>query len=317
MKKFAFAVLFITAALSSFGQPTSGKYKFVDETVQKLGALSAFNVAVIADTITAPFPGKEEKARAIFYWIANNIALDPKATKQNDPKNTLPEKVIELRKATPLGFSLLLQEMCSAANIRCISVDGYTRNYAEEINDPADEINHAWNVVQLGQSPETWFLTDAARAGGFLDKKMTVFTKRFTSEYFFADKKLFNLSFFPKNDAWQLGGGVKNLKEFYALPIISNAAFAAELSRISPLTGLIKTKLKNPVVFSFRVNNPVRSVTVITGEGKKQSKPEDMNFEEKNGLLSFSYKFKQEDTTPLTILVDGKEILQYMAEVSE
>ena len=304
-------------SLISFGQTPSFKYKYVDETVQKLGALSAFNVAVIADTITAPFPGKEEKARAIFFWIANNIALDPKATKQNDAKNNLPEKVIELRKATPLGFSLLLQEMCSAANIRCISVDGYTRLYPEEINEPVDEVNHAWNVVQLGQSPETWYFTDASRASGFLDKKMTAFTKQFTSEYFFADKKLFNRVFFPNNSAWQLGGGVKSLKDFYALPVISNAAFPAELSLISPVTGYIKTKLKTPVIFSFRVNKPVINISVVTGDGKKQAKPEDVKFEEKAGVLSFSYKFKKEDTAPLSILVDGKEILQYMTEVSE
>ena len=71
--------------------------------------------------------------------------------------------------------------MCSQANIRCLSVDGYVKNFPEEINDIPDEINHSWNVVQLGLSPEEWYYVDAAKGSGYLDKKRSVFTKKFTS----------------------------------------------------------------------------------------------------------------------------------------
>src|SRR4051812_16228842 len=108
MKNIFLTALFLPALKFSFAQPVSSQYKHVDEKVAQFGALTDLNIARIADTITAPFSDHEEKARAIYYWIANNIAIDPKGTKQNDPKNTLPEKVIELRKATPLGFSLLV-----------------------------------------------------------------------------------------------------------------------------------------------------------------------------------------------------------------
>ena len=295
------------------------KYKDVDEVVEKLGPLNNFNVAVIADTITDKFADDEQKARAIFYWIANNIQIDPKGTRQNDDKNILPEKVIALRKATPLGFSLLVQEMCSAANIRCLSVDGYVKNYAAEINETADEKNYSWNVVQLGQSPEKWYYVDAARASGYLDKKSTIFTKEFTSEYFFADRKLFNLAYFPDNGAWQLGGGVKNVKDYYALPVFSNYAFALGLSKPAPITGYIKTTLKKPVVFTFPVNSTVqiKNISLIIGDEKKQSKPEAMNFENTGGVISFTYQFKKEDTFPLRVVADGKDILQYMVEVTE
>ncbi len=308
---------FFACSLGTFAQGSSSKYHSVDDRVSKLGSLSSFNIATIADTITAAFSDHEEKARAIFYWIANNISIDPKATKQNDAKNTLPEKVIELRKANALGYSLLVQEMCSDVNIRCISVDGYKKNTSEDINQPVDEINHSWNVIQLGQSPETWYFVDACSASGWLDKKMTVFTKQFTSEYFFADKKLFGLTFYPDNSAWQLGGGPKNIKEFYALPVILNSAFALGLGKPTPPAGYIKANLKTAVSFSFRVNAPVKSISVIVGNEKKQPKPEEMNFDNTGGLISFSYKFKKEDTAPVKIIADGKVILEYMAEVNE
>ena len=317
MKKIIFSVILLAVSFGSFAQES--KYKNVDDAVEKLGPLNNFNVAVIADTITAKFTDNEQKARAIFYWIANNIQIDPKGTRQNDDKNILPEKVIALRKATPLGFSLLVQEMCSAANIRCLSVDGYVKNYAAEINEAADEKNYSWNVVQLGQSPETWFYIDAARASGYLDKKSVIFTKQFTSEYFFADRKLFNLAYYPDNGAWQLGGGVKNVKDFYALPVFNNYAFALGLSKPSPITGFIKTSLKKPVVFTLPVKSAVeiKNISLIMGDEKKQSKPEAMNFENNGGVISFTFQFKKEDTFPLRVVADGRDILQYLVEVTE
>ena len=319
MNKILFLILVLCTNTLLTAQNIPNKYKAVDDAVEKLGPLNNFNVAIIADTITQKFADNEQKARAIFYWIANNIQIDPKGTKQNDDKNILPEKVIALRKATPLGFSLLVQEMCSDANIRCLSVDGFVKNYASEINETADEKNYSWNVVQLGQSPETWYYIDAARASGYLDKKLTSFTKQFTSEYFFANRKLFNLTYFPDNSAWQLGGGIKSVKDYYALPVICNTAFALGMGKPMPITGQIKANLKKPVVFTFPVNSDVeiKNISIIMGDEKKPSKPEAMNFENTSGAISFSYQFKKEDTFPLRIVADGKDILQYMVEVSE
>jgi hypothetical protein len=309
---------FLTIQIT-FAQIIPNKYKLIDDEVQKYGALTKYNVAEIADTITEGFSTNEQKARAIFYWIANNISIDPKAVKQQDDRNKLPEKVIEIRRATPLGFSLLVQEMCSYAKIRCLSVDGYVKNHTAEINEKSDEKNYSWNVVQLGQSPESWYYIDACRASGFLDPKQAVFTKHFTSQYFFADKKLFNQIYFPDNMAWQLGGGNKSLKDFYALPIIGNEAIGLETSKILPLTGLIKTTITKTVPFSFSINNEnkIEKISILIGDEKKKQKEEPMNFENNNGDIRFSFIFKKEDTFPIQIIVDGKVVLQYIIEVTE
>ncbi|MEQ1553437.1 MAG: transglutaminase domain-containing protein [Ferruginibacter sp.] len=319
MKKVLLIFITVFASNYLFAQIAIAKYKFIDDEVQKLGSFASKNVAEIADAVTAKYNTNEQKARAIFYWIANNIAIDPKATKQNDQKNKEPEKVIALRKATPLGFSLLVQEMCSYAKIRCLSVDGFVKNFVAEINEKIDEPNYSWNVVQLGQSPETWYYIDACRASGFVDKKQTTFTKQFTSQYFFADKKLFNLICFPNNMAWQLGGGINNLKQYYALPIFCNQAIGLEMRKPLPLTGLIKTKLKMPVSFSFAINNDitVSKISILIGDDKKQQKEEPMNFTNNNGNISFSYEFKKEDIFPIKIMIDGQEVLAYLIEVKE
>jgi hypothetical protein len=313
-------LFFILSMGFGYSYAQTNPFKYIDDEVAKFGALPTANIATIADTITRKFRDNEQKVRAIYYWIANNIAIDPKATKQIDQKNTLPERVIALRKTTALGFSLLVQEMCSYAKIRCLSVDGYVKNYAKEINEKSDEKNYSWNVVQLGKSPETWYYIDACRASGFLDKDEKIFTKQFTSQYFFADKTLFNLIYFPDNMAWQLGEApVKSLNSYYQLPIIGNYAVALEMRKPMPLTGFIKTKLNKPVNFSFGINNEntINKISLLIGDDKKKPKEEPMNFDNNSGQISFSYTFKKEDTFPLRIIVDGKIILEYIIEVSE
>ncbi len=318
MKKiilFAFIILGITNLKA---QQADASLSAADEHAKQLGALEKFNVATIADTLTRKFEDKKDKARAIFYWIANNITWDPKATRSNDNKKIEPENVIQLRKTTPLGFATLIQEMCSMANIRCLVVDGYVKNSFEDINNKADEVNHSWNVVQLGQSPDKWYYIDAAKASGYLDKKMAVFTKQFTSEYFFADKKLFNLDHYPDNSAWLLGGEQKSSREFYSLPVIFYSAYAYGLQKPMPVTGHIKTKITTSVNFSFSYNasKAISGISLVIGEGGK-SKTEPMNFNDSGGSVSFNYKFKKADSFPVKIVVDGKDFLEYYVEVED
>lgn len=312
-------VLMLFCGLATFSASAQNRnYANIDEKVAALGALADKNVATIADTITNLFSDKEDMARAIFYWIANNISLDPKTTRNQDQRYILPEEVIKNRKATPLGFSKLYQEMASDAGIRCLAIDGKIKFNFQEINEPADEPNYSWNVVQLGQSPEQWFYVDAASAAGFLDDKQNAFTKKFTSKYFFADKTLFNLTHFADNIAWQLGQSPKTEKEFYALPVIKTAAYELGVQKITPATGYTKTKVNKQVDFKINYGGrQIKTVSLLIGEGKKITKPEAMNFKAEGGVISFSYVFKKEDTMPVKIIVDDEILAEYMFEVVE
>lgn len=318
MKKILLTFAILSAFVFNINAQES-TYRNIDSIVKQFGALETLNVATIADTITRRFTDKEMKARAVFYWIANNISYDLKAIKSNDNRKSDPEVVIGSRKATPLGYAKLFQEMCSMANIRCLTVDGYVKSSAEDINNPVDEINHTWNVVQLGQSPEQWYYVDPSKASGFADKKLSTFTREFTSEYFFADRTLFNLDHYPDNSAWQLGPGPKNLKEFYALPVFSNAAYIYGLQKPLPVAGYIKAKTKNTTTFSFPHQNDVEinSIMLVTGDEKKQEKAQPMNFTDNGKLITFTHQFKKEDTYPVRIIADGKVLIQYYAEISE
>ncbi len=318
MNKLILVAAITLTSICSYAQNMDSKYANVDAATDKLGALTALNVAQITDTITAAFSDKELKARAIFYWITHNIAIDPKAFKNNDKRKTLPEEVILSRKTTGLGYSLLLQEMCSYVKIRCLSIDGYIKTFAAEINEPSDEVNHSWNVIQFGQSPESWYYVDACRASGFLDEKMTVFTKSFTSAYFFADRNLFNIDHYPDNQAWQLGKGANSVKAFYSLPVIGSEAYAMGLTKPMPEQGLIVAKVNKPIDFSFPYNGEkIAFIKLKIGDGKKQSLTQPMNFTTDANIIKFSYSFKEEDEFPMTVMVDDRAFLTYKLLVKE
>jgi transglutaminase/protease-like cytokinesis protein 3 len=198
-------------------------------------------------------------------------------------------------------------------------VDGYAKNNVEQINEKPDEFNHTWAVVQLGLSPETWFYVDPTWGSGYTDDKVTVFTKAYNDAYFFADKTIFNYQHFPDNMAWQLGGGgPKSVKDFFELPLVKDNAYEYGIGNFSPLNGFIKASTKKPVQFSFKAagNTKIEIVALMIGtDKKKRTKTADFTFT--NGLISFSYKFDEEDSYPVTVLINNKPVLGYFAEITE
>lgn len=294
-------------------------YSKVDGYAGTLGTLDSLNVAQISDTLTQPFSTKEEKARAIFYWIAHNIQPDLRASRYNDNKKILPEDVIRSRKATPLGFAMLYQEMLSRASIRCLTVDGYTKRNAGDINNPPDDPNHTWNVVQLGSSSDVWYYVDVFFAAGIIDSRYTRFIPNFNGAYFFTPYTTFNLQHLPDNPAWLFGPGAKNVKEFYNTPVVTGAGIALGITSAEPARGQVKTKTKNTVSFviNYKSNAPVSEIFIVTGDDKRPDKPIPVKFSNVDGQIKFGYRFERDDEYPARIIVDGAIVMEYMIDAVE
>lgn len=317
-------ILFLASALlcgtiSVNAQTGSDRFKTVDEYVQSLGSLDTLNAGTISHLLTKKFPESTDKVRAIFYWIANNISIDVKMAKKGSNEKMLSEDILKTRKANANGYATLFQDMCSVAKIRCLTVDGYIKKTVEDINNVPDEFNHTWAVIQLGQSPDAWYYVDPEWGSGYVDEKATVFTKKFDDRYFFASKPLFNLQHFPDNMAWQLGNsGPKSLKDFFAHPIVKKDAIEFGLSSYLPNEGFIKANIKKAVSFNIRVSahTKIDIVSLQLGTDKK-SRIKTVDYTFNNGIISFNYKFDEEDSYPVTVLINNKPVLGYFAEITE
>ena len=292
----------------------------IDQKVLQIGPLQGANLATIAQTITAPFNGKREQAMAIYCWIGRQIKWNVKSTKSADTKNSLPENVIALRTATPLGYANLFQEMCSQSNIRCLVVDGYVKYQIEQIGEMPEQVNASWNVVQLGSTPSEWFYVDVFNAAGKCDLKWTTFTPDFTTIYFFPDKEIFNGEHYPDNGAWLLSRGPAGLKDFVARPILGRASYENGLIGYFPDKGKYLTKLGQPLRCSLRMTNLKTDapVTLLVSEGNKPPLETRVNLETAgNNDYYIDFRFRKEAEYRFTIQIDGKNLLTYLIEVVE
>jgi len=306
------------AGISASAQIFKGDFTEVDNYVKSLGALDTLNMGTITAIVTKQFPDPKDKARAIFDWIAYNISFDLKAGKNNDNEKTSTDLVLKTRKATAAGYAGLFQDMCSVVKIRCLTVDGYAKYNTEQINEKPDEFNHTWAVVQLGQSPDTWYYVDPTWGSGYTDDKMTKYTKAYNDDYFFADRTIFNFQHFPDNGAWQLGPGPKSVSSFLSLPLVKSAAYEFRISKVMPDDGFIKASLNKAVAFNIRLtsSSDIDLVALEIGENKKK-KIKTVDYSYSRGILVFNYKFDVEDTYPVTVLINNKPVLGYLVEVNE
>ena len=310
------SAFFIIAGFNLSAQTSNRDFKAIDEYVQSLGPLDSMSMGTINNVVSNKFTDKMDKARAIYYWITHNITYDLKLARNNNPQKNTPADVLRTRKATAIGFASLFQDMCSSADIRCLTVDGFIKNNSEEIGEKGQEINHSWAVVQLGQSPEDWYYVDPTLGSGFADTEMKVFTKYYTDVYFFTEKETFNLQHYPDNEAWKLGSAPKNKKDFFDMPVVRVAAIELGIKKLSPNDGKIKAKADKAVKFSFTLKSTGEITKVALGMGeKKKYKVEEIEFTHSGNVLSFTYKFKDANSYPVTIFVNGKEFVQYYVEV--
>ena len=316
LKKFPLLLL-ILLATTAFAQKSNDGFKTIDDYVKKVGSLDTLNMGTISYILTRQFPDKIDKARAIFDWIAYNINFDLRAAKSEDDKNNNSTTVLKRRLATSVGYATLFQDMCSVANIRCLTIDGYFKRSMEDIDDKPDVPNYMWDVIQLGEVSQDWYYIDPTAGSGYINDKKTIYTKSFNGNYFFADKNIFNNQHFPDNIAWILGSGYSKKNDFYALPIVKDAAYDFKISGFQPATAHVKAKTGKVVPFKIGVSGTeqITSVALAIGEAKgKKIKP--MNYTTAGGYVEFSYKFDDGDTYPVTILFNGKEVISYLIEVS-
>lgn len=147
----------------------------------------------------------EEKVRAFFIWISNNIGYDCvgyhskaglsasfKYKGQSDLASKIDNfyyeyasKSLSARKAVCEGYSLIFQELCKQAGIPCEIVVGRADQNQEKIKRLRGKMffstNHNWNRVQLNG---TWYYIDCTWASGYVDKPVKRFYKSFKPYYY-------------------------------------------------------------------------------------------------------------------------------------
>ncbi|CAF3518973.1 unnamed protein product [Rotaria socialis] len=167
----------------------------------------------------------------VFYWIARNIEYDtvPYVGKKHVDKSA--EAVFRTGKAVADGYANLFKHLCSALDLSCEKVHGYSKAYVfDPSNRSSVPIDHTWNAVQINQH---WYLIDLTCSAGYLDSNL-VFKRELNSYYFLPRSNEMIYHHFPTNELWQLLKQPIKMMQYMQVPKLWPKFFQLNLQLIHP-----------------------------------------------------------------------------------
>ncbi|AMM50339.1 hypothetical protein TH61_02910 [Rufibacter sp. DG15C] len=206
MKRFVLLLLSIFYAAASFAQK-SVPYAAVDKKVIQLTQKQTMTLEELAKIISQHFTTPEERTRAAFVWLTENIVYDIQALYLTPPigKNKyLVEQTLKTKKAVCEGYAEVFQTLCNRMGIKAYMVTGYTA-----VNNQISSQAHAWCAAQLNGK---WFLFDPTWGAGYVTGK--TFTKHRNEQYFKADPASLAPTHLPSDPLWQFSTAPITGREF-------------------------------------------------------------------------------------------------------
>jgi hypothetical protein len=249
-----------------------GQYDFMHTNFKKADSIAALyarhslsDLNDLANKLTKPLSTEEEKFRAIYRWVCNNVEYDYSLYVMNNQKRKKIKSKEELdawnkyftsrvfknlltrQKTICTGYAYLIKELSSCAGLRCVIVDGYGRTVGSNIRGSGN-VNHSWNAIQLNKK---WYLCDATWSSGAYDADLLRYEKKFNDSYFLANPSLFVRNHYPLDSTWTLLIKNPTLNEFLNRPIIYSNAFKYKLDKVFPETFDVTAIKGKPVSFQF------------------------------------------------------------------
>ena len=251
--------LFIFIEFSGVAQD----YERVDAIIS-LYPKSFENPEVLSKFIARDFTSDDEKVRAIYTWIVENIAYDPDEYKQfdyiftnyrerNEKEEKLRAKIINrtLQKGVAVceGYAMLFEKLCQLQSIPNYLVRGDTKSNFPDIGRSFERI-HMWNVVTIGKKP---YLFDPTWGAGKYNGKFIKDTSYF---YFKTPPEQFIKSHYPDMYEDAFISEQLSKEAFSAQPLIIEKSLLPH-DILNPKKGLLfEADYFGEVSFSIKNINP-------------------------------------------------------------
>ncbi len=186
------------------------------------------NVEQLSRFITRDFFTEEEKVRAMYSWIVQNVAYDPEEYKKfdytfknyrefNELEEKTREKIIKrtLQKGIAVceGYAMLFEKLCEQQGIKNYLVRGDTKASFSDIGREFKR-SHMWNVITIDGKP---YLFDVTWGAGKFNGK---FIKEPTYFYYKTPPELFIKSHYPDMFEDAFTENVLTKTEFSERPLI-------------------------------------------------------------------------------------------------
>lgn len=161
------------------------------------------------ERITAGCASKDERIRAVYWWITRNIAYDTEYRIYSADACWLQ------RKGVCNAYSELLVKMLAAAEVNALKVSGEAKQ--EPVNERGS--SHAWVMVEKGDG--SFMLCDPTWDAGYVTADTGKFIQKPGWEWYDVDPRKMIYTHFP--DTWhcQLLERPLNRKQYESLPALS------------------------------------------------------------------------------------------------
>ncbi len=288
-------------------------YRNVDKLVIETYPKSIKKLEHLTDLINQDFSLQEEKARAIFIWIAYNIDYDVAAETSLQKRYsfsdstqiaTIERKIrakwakncVKEGKAECEGYATLYKCLCDNVGLECIIIPGNTKRHEDNIGDPVLKTNHAWNAVKIN---DEWKFVDPTWGAGYIDYSTNTFYRLIDNTYFLSDPDRYFYNHFPNNTAYLFTD--RTAQEYIDLPLFYSEFLKLDYEIIEPKIGILYVKGGDVVSFKMKSEKGVEYISYAFDDEdnlidvKVYKEGEDYVFkiqfpEEPKGIFNLFYK---------------------------
>jgi len=292
----------------------SNNYEKTDRIV-KCYPSSISNPDQLVKLINRDFELPEDKARAVYTWIATNIDYDIKALKTgrkiihymyfSDAEKVYREqKIMEelvIRTlsegvATCQGYSTLFKHLCDLIPLECVVITGISKTRKSDIGNISATNNHSWNAVKID---EGWKLIDVTWGAGYLNENSDKFIPAFNDNFFFASPARFYLNHYPDDQSGLISTMAR--ETFVNLPLYYPGFNKSYIEVAEPETGIIKVSKKGYIDLSLKnITNESVSIKFDNEKNGVIVYPEI-----KDQYLYYEIPYKKNENTYMTVFINN------------
>ena len=226
----------------------------VDAHVDRL-VLRTSDVHRLAHRLTEKFADERDKVRAIFYWVATNVAYDTKRYRSPRKQRAIRyrtktelmrkrqlrldrriRRTLRLKKGVCQDYADLFTALCTAVGISSQTISGTVRKSPYQIGRSRFGTNHAWNIVRIQGKA---YLIDATWASGYTDRRVTTFTPRLNNAFFLADPEKLIYTHFPRLEEHQLLTETVDRETYSQFPVTTSYLLSSAVNTLSPNSDLV------------------------------------------------------------------------------
>lgn len=201
----------IYGASSSYGlndSLRSVRYVSVDSIALAIPMENTVSVSALAEYIINRFPSNEDRIRAAYVWISNNIKYNVFTTftsrnEENDEARQIQQTLTE-RKGVCKEFALLFCDLARKIGFQSYVIDGYNKAGSVVLPDP-----HEWCAARINSR---WYLFDPTWGAGYVDNYR--FVPSPNDRYFMLSPEELLCTHMPFDPIWQFRERPYSYKEF-------------------------------------------------------------------------------------------------------